>query len=116
MPLGTAGGMDTTTAILTITPIHTNTPIRIPTTMGTATITAMQSPLLQRPQPLPVPVGAPCPSPWWPRGMCTAPTATTTTELTMGRPPRNPLPVRAEPVEAKAHSTRHLAPHPHPLA
>lgn len=66
----TTVGMDMGTTITMIT--------TIPTIMGMVTITAMQPPPLPPPQPRPV--GAPCPSPWSPRGMCTAPTATTTTD------------------------------------
>lgn len=69
----------TTITMVTTTAFHTSTPIRMPTTMGTATITAMPPPL----QPLQQrPVVAPCPSRWSPKGMYTAPTATTTTEPT----------------------------------
>ena len=52
------GGMDTTITMVTTTAIHTSTPIRMPTTLSTATITAMPplQPLQQRP------VVAPCPS------------------------------------------------------
>ena len=86
MAAGTAmGGMGTT--ITTAMTIH----MAIPTNMGMPAITAMQ------PHPLPPPqprrVGAPCPSPWWPRGMYTAPTATTTTDprrMRLDRP--TPLP------------------------
>lgn len=111
MPLGMAagtamGGMGMTITMVTTTVIRMT--MHMTTIMGTATITATPAPPLQLPQP----VGAPCPSPWSPKGMCTAPTATTTTEMAMGRPQRNPLTVRAEPVETRAYSTRHLAPHP----
>ena len=105
------GGMDMDmgTTITTVTTIHTITPmnpIRMPTTLGTATITAMPPPL----QPLQQrPVVAPCLSRWSPKGMYTAPTATTTTELAMGRMQRNPVTVRAEPVEARARSTHDIA-------
>src|SRR3990167_2189101 len=77
----------TTTMVGMITDMTMGTIVITITITITAMITATQQ---QAPQPQAP--GAPCPSPWWPRGMCTAPTATTTTDspLHAPGPPRAP--------------------------
>src|SRR3989344_6823184 len=77
----------TTTMVGMITDMTMGTITTTITTTITITATQQQTPQPQAP-------GAPCPSPWWPRGMCTAPTATTTTDspLHAPGPPRAPAP------------------------
>src|SRR3989344_4552139 len=58
----------TTTMVGMITDMTMGTITTTITTTITITATQQQTPQPQAP-------GAPCPSPWWPRGMCTAPTA-----------------------------------------